>query len=109
SSGWARRAGALWAVALRAGALRVGARLRGLAWPGMGGQGWSLAQGAPGPWALSALSTLPGTQFDYRELAGDPELNAVASICLGWIADNVVEPRFQVVRHGPSAGRAGHP
>src|SRR5438552_1145485 len=78
-SGWMSRVG----VALRA----ASSRLRALAWPGMGGQGSS--------WTLSALGTLPGTQFDYQELGRD----AAGAVREFWYL-----PHWQVAPLYPSDG-----
>lgn len=40
---------------------------------------------------------LPGSRFDYESEAGDPALNGVVAICLGWIADNFPEAELRVV------------
>lgn len=42
--------------------------------------------------------TLPGSDTDWMKEAGNPSLNQVAFRCLGWIADNIVEPRLQMAR-----------
>lgn len=75
---------------------RFGAGLKAfrMAWSGTGGGG---AYGGL-RWPGLSLGTLPGARFDYESAAGDLLLNAPVAICLGWIADNVVEPELRVVR-----------
>jgi HK97 family phage portal protein len=77
------------AAALRAA--RLGFSGRGAV--GSGGASPVGPVGAGGTWGL-----LPGSSFDYERAAGDPRLNAVAAICLGWIGDNFPEAEAVVER-----------
>jgi HK97 family phage portal protein len=50
---------------------------------------------------------LPGSTADWEQLAGDLLENSVVALCLGWIADNIVEPVLQVQRQKITV--EGHP
>lgn len=76
-------------------AARAAFRMR---FTGAGGQGLNSLYG----W-ISGI--LPGTQQEWERLAGPLWLNPVASICLGWIADNFVEPELVVQRQRPDGTR----
>ena len=51
-----------------------------------------------GSFSAWRMGTLPGSQLDVEELAGDVLLNGAVAICLGWMADNFPEPHLRVTR-----------
>lgn len=59
-----------------------------------------------------AIGTLPGSTRNYASEVGDPHHNAVVSIALGWICEQLAEPIFQVQkrrRDGTWAEIPNHP
>lgn len=57
--------------------------------------------------SLGLYGTLPGTQTNVVAEVGDPALNSAVAICLGWIIDQVGEPRLRVVRNVRRRDRKG--
>jgi HK97 family phage portal protein len=85
---------------------RLGAAVKALAAPLQPGVGGSSAGGggvAPHWWGDGRLSlyrnpSLPGSVADYVAECGDLWLNSAVMACIGWLIDNISEPRLQVVR-----------
>jgi HK97 family phage portal protein len=81
-------------------AVEAGLKAFRMAWSSAGGGGTVRAGTVGGNWfGMPDVSRLlPGTLTDWERLAGDVTENGVVAICLGWIADNIVEPALRVER-----------
>jgi HK97 family phage portal protein len=89
---------------------RLGGALKAVAAPLMPGVGGSSAGSggmAPQWWGDGRVSlyrnpSLPGSVVDYVAECGDLWLNSAVMACLGWLLDNLCEPKLQLVRDAKS-------
>ena len=65
-------------------------------WSGLGGGTRNL--GGYTNYFGRLVGALPGSNIDLARDVGDPSLNSTASICLNWIADQIIEAQFTVSR-----------
>ncbi len=67
---------------------------------------------AAGRDGLMLRESAPGSRFDFATAVGDPTMNSAVAICLGWLTDNISEPRLVVTRPtpgGPAVPVEDHP